>query len=64
MLLIFNDTEEKVVEKAVAALADMIRLEAMPPQSPLYSTYIKTILLISVTIQWLQIEGKYIPDVL
>ncbi len=62
MLLIFNDTEEKVVEKAVAALADTIGSHAAA--IPLYPTYIKTILLISVTIQWLQIEGKYIPDVL
>ena len=31
----FNDTEEKAVEKAIAALADMIPLEAMqPPHSP------------------------------
>ena len=30
-----NDTEEKAVEKAIAALADMIPLEAIqPPQSP------------------------------
>ena len=28
-MLIFNDTEEKAVEKAIAALADMIPLEAM-----------------------------------
>lgn len=27
-MLIFNDTEEKAVEKAIAALADMIPLEA------------------------------------
>ena len=34
-MLIFNDTEEKAVEKAIAALADMIPLEAMqPPYSP------------------------------
>lgn len=34
-MLIFNDTEEKAVEKAIAALADMIPLEAIqPPQSP------------------------------
>ena len=34
-MLIFNDTEEKAVEKAIAALADMIPLEAMqPPHSP------------------------------
>ena len=33
-MLIFNDTEEKAVEKAIAALADMIPLEAIqPPQS-------------------------------
>ena len=35
IMLIFNDTEEKMVEKAIAALADMIPLEAIqPPQSP------------------------------
>ena len=35
IMLTFNDTEEKAVEKAIAALADMIPLEAMqPPQSP------------------------------
>ena len=34
-MLIFNDTEEKAVEKAIAALADMIPLEAIqPPRSP------------------------------
>ncbi|MBD5516020.1 MAG: response regulator transcription factor [Lachnospiraceae bacterium] len=34
-MLIFNDTEEKAVEKAITALADMIPLEAIqPPQSP------------------------------
>ena len=34
-MLVFNDTEEKAVEKAIAALADMISLEAMqPPHSP------------------------------
>ena len=34
-MLIFNDTEEKAVEKAIAALADMIPLETMqPPHSP------------------------------
>ena len=34
-MLIFNDTEEKAVEKAIAALADMIPLEAIqPPHSP------------------------------
>ena len=34
-MLTFNDTEEKVVEKAIAAFADMIPLEAIqPPQSP------------------------------
>ena len=33
--LTFDDTEEKAVEKAIAALADMIPLEAIqPPQSP------------------------------
>ncbi len=33
-MLTFNDTEEKAVEKAIAALADMIPLETMqPPQS-------------------------------
>ena len=31
VMLIFNDTEEKAVEKAIAALADMIPLEAMQP---------------------------------
>ena len=35
IILTSNDTEEKVVEKAIAALADMIPLEAIqPPQSP------------------------------
>lgn len=34
-MLTFNDTEEKAVEKAIAALADMIPLEAIqPPHSP------------------------------
>ena len=34
-MLIFNDTEEKAVEKAIAALADMIPLETIqPPRSP------------------------------
>ena len=34
-MLTFSDTEEKAVEKAIAALADMIPLEAMqPPHSP------------------------------
>ncbi len=34
-MLIFNDTEEKAVERAITALADMIPLEAMqPPHSP------------------------------
>ncbi len=34
-MLIFNDTEEKAVEKAISALADMIPLEAIqPPHSP------------------------------
>ena len=34
-MLTFNDTEEKVVEKAIAAFADMIPLEAIqPPQFP------------------------------
>ena len=34
-MLIFNDTEEKAVEKAIAALADMIQPEAIqPPYSP------------------------------
>ncbi len=34
-MLIFNDTMEKAVEKAIAALADMIPLEAIqPPHSP------------------------------
>ena len=30
-MLVFNDTEEKAVEKAIAALADMIPLEVMQP---------------------------------
>ena len=35
VMLTFNDTEEKAVEKAIAALADMIPLEAIqPPHSP------------------------------
>ena len=35
LILTFNDTEEKAVEKAISALADMIPLEAIqPPQSP------------------------------
>lgn len=34
-MLVFNDTEEKAVEKAIAALADMIPLEVIQPlQSP------------------------------
>ena len=34
-MLIFNDTEEKAVEQAIAALADMIPLEAIqPPHFP------------------------------
>lgn len=34
-MITFNDTEEKAVEKAIAALADMIPLEAIqPPYSP------------------------------
>ena len=34
-MLTFNDTEEKAVEKAIAALADIIPLEAIqPPHSP------------------------------
>ncbi len=34
-MLTFNDTEEKVVEKAKAAFADMIPLKAIqPPQFP------------------------------
>ena len=34
-MLTFNDTEEKAVEKAIAALADIIPLEAIqPPRSP------------------------------
>ena len=34
-MLVFNDTEEKAVKKAITALADMIPLEAIqPPQSP------------------------------
>ena len=31
VMLVFNDTEEKAVEKAIAALADMIPLEAIQP---------------------------------
>jgi hypothetical protein len=35
LVLTFNDTKEKAVEKAVAAPADIIPLEALqPPQSP------------------------------
>lgn len=35
IMLTFNDTEEKAVEKAIAALADMIPLEVIQsPQSP------------------------------
>ena len=35
IILTFKDTEEKAVEKAIAALADMIPLEAIqPPHSP------------------------------
>ena len=35
VMLTFSDTEEKAVEKAIAALADMIPLEAIqPPRSP------------------------------
>ena len=35
IVLTFSDTEEKEVEKAIAALADMIPLEAIqPPYSP------------------------------
>ena len=30
-MIVFNDTEEKAVEKAIAALADMIPLEAIQP---------------------------------
>lgn len=34
-MLTFSDTEEKAIEKAIAALADMIPLEAIqPPHSP------------------------------
>ncbi len=34
-MLVFNDTEEKAVEKALAALTEIIPLEAMqPPLSP------------------------------
>ena len=34
-MLVFNDTEEKAVEKAIATLADMVPLEAIqPPYSP------------------------------
>ena len=35
IILIFKDTEEKAVERAITALADMIPLEAIkPPHSP------------------------------
>ena len=35
IILTFNDAEEKAVEEAIAALADMIPLEAIqPPHSP------------------------------
>ena len=35
IILAFNDTEEKAVEKVIATLTDMIPLEAIePPQSP------------------------------
>ena len=35
IILTFKDTEEKAVEKAIAALADMLPLEAVqPPHSP------------------------------
>ena len=35
IILTFKDTEEKAVERAIAALADMIQLEAIqPPYSP------------------------------
>lgn len=35
LILTFNNTEEKAVEKAITAFADMIPLEAMqPPLSP------------------------------
>lgn len=38
IILTFKDTEEKAAEKAIAALADMIPLEAMqPPPSPVLS---------------------------
>ena len=34
-MLTFSDAEEKAVEKAIAALADMIPVEAIqPPHSP------------------------------
>ncbi len=37
VMLTFSDTEEKAVEKAIAALADMIPLEAIqPPCSPAF----------------------------
>ncbi len=37
-MLTFSDTEEKAAEKVIAALADMIPLEAMqPPPSPVLS---------------------------
>ena len=36
IILTFNDAEEKAVEEAIAALADMIPLEAIqPPHSPM-----------------------------
>ena len=35
VMLTFSDAEEKAVEKAIAALADMIPVEAIqPPHSP------------------------------
>ena len=35
IILTFKDTEEKAIERAIAALADMIPLEAVqPPHSP------------------------------
>lgn len=37
LILTFKDTDEKAVEKAIAALADMIPQEAIqPPQSPAF----------------------------
>ena len=45
-MLTFNGTEEKAIEKAIAGLAHIIPLEAMPPPHfpALISTYIKTVI--------------------